>query len=193
MVTEAKEQQAGLSPDYPVQFPAFGEQPGSRLFAVLDAARMPNVPQMLLNHQTLYRCLYEGELGEKLKEAGPYLVLLTPSLYTEIMETCWGNSCCILFQCSNEFRAVREHLRNFLMVEDEQGKKIYFRFYDPRVLRCFLPTCTTEELATFFGPISGFVVESEDPAAACLFALGDNGGVSQQQVPFSVKQETLKC
>ena len=36
-----------------------------------------------------------------------------------------------------------------------------FRFYDPRVLRKFLPTCNADELQTFFGKVETFFAEDE--------------------------------
>ena len=57
------------------------------------------------------------------------------------------------------------------MVLTEDGKTLYFRFYDPRVLRMFLPTCAPEQLAEFFGPVESFYVEDEDPARALRFSL----------------------
>ncbi len=39
-----------------------------------------------------------------------------------------------------------------------------FRYYDPRVLRVYLPTCLAPELRTVFGPVRRFLLESEDPA-----------------------------
>jgi hypothetical protein len=51
-----------------------------------------------------------------------------------------------------------------LLVERERdGKLLYFRFYDPRVLRRFLPTCDAEQLRQLFGPIDAFVMEGDDP------------------------------
>jgi hypothetical protein len=38
---------------------------------------------------------------------------------------------------------------------------MYFRFYDPRVLRIFLPTCDQDQLLTFFGRIRSFWTENE--------------------------------
>lgn len=38
-----------------------------------------------------------------------------------------------------------------------------FRFYDPRVLRLYLPTCTSTELEQVFGPVGTFF--TEDAAA----------------------------
>ncbi len=47
-------------------------------------------------------------------------------------------------------------------MRDTRGRILVFRFYDPRVLRAYLPTCTAEEIAQFFGPISHFAAESAD-------------------------------
>ena len=48
------------------------------------------------------------------------------------------------------------------MVKNEGGKSIYFRYYDPRVLRVYLPTCNEGELDVIFGPVLRYVVEGED-------------------------------
>ena len=46
-------------------------------------------------------------------------------------------------------------------VADEDGQTFFFRFYDPRVLRAFLPTCSPSQLTDFFGPVRAMIVESE--------------------------------
>ena len=48
------------------------------------------------------------------------------------------------------------------MVYDEKGTPLYFRFYDPRVLRIYLPTCNESELQTVFGPVNHFYVEGKE-------------------------------
>jgi hypothetical protein len=48
-------------------------------------------------------------------------------------------------------------------VRDERGNRLVFRYYDPRVLRVYLPTCTASELRRVFGPIECFWMESGDP------------------------------
>ena len=35
-----------------------------------------------------------------------------------------------------------------------------FRFYDPAILRAFLPTCDASQLAAMFGPIEAYLIES---------------------------------
>ena len=61
-------------------------------------------------------------------------------------------------------------LRIFLTVMTEKKKKLLFRYYDPRVLRPYLPSCTPAELQTFFGPIDQYVIEGEDPSQAHVHA-----------------------
>jgi hypothetical protein len=48
------------------------------------------------------------------------------------------------------------------MAQLPDGKIVYFRFYDPRVLRAYLTTCTDDEIRTFFGPVHRLVMEEED-------------------------------
>jgi hypothetical protein len=59
------------------------------------------------------------------------------------------------------FEELRKHLRRFLIVNGEDGEELYFRFYDPRVFRAFLPACVTEEKTSFFGPVTDFLAESQ--------------------------------
>jgi len=50
-----------------------------------------------------------------------------------------------------------------LRVQEEGSTKfLYFRFYDPRVLRVFIPSCTDQQLIQFYGPIRRFWMENED-------------------------------
>jgi hypothetical protein len=51
--------------------------------------------------------------------------------------------------------------------------RMYFRFYDPRVLQAFLPTCTAEQLNGFFGPISRFFFQS-DPSQEVMSIARDS-------------------
>ncbi len=70
----------------------------------------------------------------------------------------WG----ILLRSTAPLAAVRQHLRRFLVVGTHDGGELYFRFYDPRVLSVFLPTCSAEQLDIFFGPIEAYWSLSDD-------------------------------
>jgi len=94
--------------------------------------------------------------------------VMTRSALVQLHAEQWGNSWGCFVWALADFKALRRHFRRFLMVEDERAKRMYFRFYDPRVLRVFLPTCTTAEALEFFGPIKYFVMEASDPAVALM-------------------------
>lgn len=166
-----------------VAFFASQRQP---VFAIVDAARSPTVLSSLFTHGELYYSLYDGAEGERLADVAPYLVALPPqsALLANLLREHWGDSRFTLLFADADFKNVRRQLRRFLLVEDEQNKKMYFRFYDPRVLRAFLPTCTPAECVDFFGPISWFVLETEQQGLAQAFSCKDGSLLRTESVQF---------
>ena len=147
------------------------------LYAVLDAAREPEVLKVLVESKEECRSLYEGAQGAQLAHFAPYLVRLpkeSPLLET-LVEKGWGNSWGVYLTCASELQEVRQHLRRFLEAQLPEGKQVYFRFYDPRVLRVFLPTCTAYETNQFFGPIKHYLMEDDKPDKLLQFGSTDKG------------------
>jgi Domain of unknown function (DUF4123) len=137
------------------------------LFAVLDSARDPNIPIELRRKGAEFVSLYRGEPEESLSSVAPYLVRLDPRSESMrwLLTNGWGNSWGIFLVSSASLEILRRHLRQFLLVHDVAGNELYFRFYDPRVLRTFLPTCTGAETKRFFGPVGIYLMEAEDGEA----------------------------
>lgn len=157
-----------LTPEGQASALAYIAQQSLPLFALLDAARDPGVLAALRLSGEIYYSLYDGVEGEALDDVAPYLVQLrsqSPLTHTLVREH-WGKSWGVFLWALADFKTVRRQLRRFLMVQDAKGKDMYFRFYDPRVLRVFLPTCTAQEAADFFGPIRAFLIESAQPSRA---------------------------
>lgn len=124
-----------------------------RLYAVLDACDAPAIQAKvgeLGSSRAL--CLYRGEVAPEILEVAPYLVKLDEALLQWLVETVWREPWGIFVVTELEPEAVRKHLRKFLMVKDEAGESMYFRYYDPRVLPTFLSSCRRDELGNFFGP-----------------------------------------
>lgn len=63
-----------------------------------------------------------------------------------------------------------------------------FRYYDPRVLRVFLPTCNKEELTNFFGPIQAFVLEDTEEDTLIRFRRV-KGVLKQEKRRFTTEEE----
>lgn len=143
----------------------FGQSEMS-VYAVLDAASIPGLESMMegLKHQ--HCCLFSGDMAGGMAKAAPYLAHLAhdDALTDMAFNKGWGNAWGIyaLIPKQVEFQAVRKHFRMFLMVRSPQGEPIYFRYYDPRVFRVYLPTCTAEEGTYVFGPVQCYFMESEE-------------------------------
>ncbi|MGA2137035.1 MAG: DUF4123 domain-containing protein [Bryobacteraceae bacterium] len=145
------------------------------LFAVLDAARDRSIVELLEDDLDCeYQCLYDGKSATDLAAWAPYLVSLSPEspLLNVLVERGWGQSWGVYLTSAKSLEEVRRHLRHFLIVTMANGKEGYFRFYDPRVLRVYLPACTPEEAKAFFGPIDAYLMEAEKPQQLLRFNPG---------------------
>ena len=152
----------------------------SKVYAVLDGASIPDLIEHLQPHTGQYECLYRGELKPDLAAAAPYLVGLEENsdLTEWILQQGWGRHWAIFAVCPAPMPLVRRHFRAFLLVHSSEGKPLYFRYYDPRVMRTYLPTCNKEELAAIFGPVQAYVMEGEAPGSLLRFRLKNGSLVS---------------
>jgi hypothetical protein len=133
-------------------------------YAILDGASNPALLDYLYSDEPPeFVCLYRGELEPDIAECAPYLVRLEQnSLFTQwITSQCWGLHWGIFALADCDLKTMRYHLRKLNMVyESETNKPLLFRYYDPRVLNVFLPTCDEEQLNELFGPITVFFAEN---------------------------------
>lgn len=137
----------------------------NRIYAVLDGAAIPDLRIKLHEMRPEHMCLYRGELKPDIQEVAPYLVRIVAGTEFSnwVLNEGWGKNWGIFAQSRYSLADVRKQLRAFLTVYDESGKPMLFRFYDPRVLRAFLPTCNNKELENFFGKVLNYALEDKDP------------------------------
>jgi hypothetical protein len=137
--------------------------PRESLWCILDAARDESIYGRVETVRRRQCCLYAGDLPWQLRINAPYLVELYDDAFTHsLLREGWGNSWGVFFRSEASMEALRRHLRTFLRVADQQGRRLLFRYYDPRVLRAYLPTCLPAELNAVFGPIHCFFTESSE-------------------------------
>jgi hypothetical protein len=131
------------------------------LYAVLDPARDPAILALLQSSGEEVRSLYNGRRSEQLADVAPYLARVPAGsrLLDALVREGWGRSWGVLAVCDAPFAELRRHLRRFLVAQTEDRTALYFRFYDPRVLRPFLESATAEQRRAFFGPVSAFLLE----------------------------------
>lgn len=147
------------------------------VFAILDGATVSGLPAILRSFEPEYYCLYRGALQPDMAEVAPYLARLEPNtpFIKWVLSNGWGKHWGIFGMAEVELRVLRTHFRRFVMVDGGRGKPLYFRYYDPGVLRNYLPMCDQDELRTVFGPAIFFLAEEVNPQAARMLALGENG------------------
>jgi Domain of unknown function (DUF4123) len=150
---------------------------GGPLFAILDATRDPlSILGILRASGEEYQSLYEGLQGRVLEAYAPYLVRLP--IESRLLETlvaqAWGKRWGIFVVSAADFKSLRKHFRTFQMVKSPEGEKLYFRYYDPGVLRVYLPTCNLEETNFVFGPVAAYLCEGESPDTLLVFQPGQD-------------------
>ncbi len=156
---------------------------GTSVYAVLDGASVPGLLDRLYGQKRPeFECLYQGELTPDLAEVSPYLVRLErDSEITQwVLGEGWGKHWGVFVLAAADLLSLRKHLRRFLIVHDSDRKPLYFRYYDPRVLRTYLPTCNEKELPEFLGPIDAFVLEGAGPGMLLRFR-NENGKLGKHE------------
>jgi hypothetical protein len=138
--------------------------PPPSVYAVLDGARDERIARAVYDSRLEYECLFTGEISHDLSLAAPYLVQLDAgAAFTRwLLAEGWRKSFGIFAWTRADIETMRRHCRRLLQIKDEDGRRLFFRYYDPRVLRVFLPTCTVAELREVFGPVERLVAEGAE-------------------------------
>lgn len=143
-------------------------------YAVLDGAKITFLPDMLAASGLEYASLYAGmefsnnyDLAEfaALVEAGPWLVqlkadaALTRHFFADNPENPDGHyllarDAGILLQSVQKLPDLQAHLRNFILLPDEEGIKTFFRFYEPGMLDAALSFADAGQVADLFSGVT---------------------------------------
>ncbi len=134
---------SSLSPDdhdpetHPLYKVLFQDSQNS--YAVLDAAIVPNLPELLETSGLKFRCLFSGEAEAELGSVAPWLIALereSAFVRNLLMDSdtpapwhLWGYEPGIFIQSAENFELVWRHLRKFIRVQDEMGKWFLMRFW----------------------------------------------------------------
>lgn len=141
------------------------------LFAVLDPARDVRFYPALKAHAPGALCLFRGPLDPQLEQVSPHVAPIAPG---DALATWWraegrGRAWGILVAADLGLDEVHHHLRTLTRVVLPGRQAALFRFWDPRVLRTWMPTCEGTQLAKVFGPLARFHAETADGAATLTY------------------------
>lgn len=148
--------------------------PDLTVFGILDGASCKDLIPNLRKHAPDHQCLFAGKLDPSVEQTAPYIVELDPSSkFTEwVLADGWGCHWGIFATTEVDLKTLRRHLKTFLLVTTPGGKQLYFRYYDPRVFRVYLPTCNALETEQVFGPVAAYLMEDEKAESFLVFRPG---------------------
>jgi len=137
---------------------------GIHIYAVVDCARDEELYPLICRFGPQdATCLFSGDQPRELEAVSPYLVRLThgdPATRALLLDF-WGQSAFIVVHGVDPIDVTRRHLKTFLQARMPDGEVTLFRFYDPRVMRVFLPTCDAAQLEQIFGRLLKVLTEDE--------------------------------
>jgi hypothetical protein len=157
------------------------------VWMIVDSARDRRIFGLLLEcFYSSLSSLFAMPLPPQLESVAPYLVPLDRDdrKTRKFLSNAWGNNWGIFLGCDTSQERLRRHLRTFVSVRDPRGRRLLFRYYDPRILRTYLPTCTTDELEYLFGPVECFWIESKNPEHLLEFRF-DRGRLVQRTISLA--------
>jgi hypothetical protein len=150
------------------QFWPKGQRPD--VWMVVDCSRNPRIYPALTYSGLRHECLFAGQISVPLQRNAPYLVQLEldDRATIRLIDDSFGDSWGIILRADVGIKTLRKHLRTLLRVQGPNGRRMLFRYWDPRVLRIYLPTCLPDELQRFFGPIEQLFVEDKSGSERLL-------------------------
>lgn len=142
------------------------------VYAIVDTARSPETLWHMNSFGGNCMALLQTPPGNQLAAVSPYLVRIEPGsqFLTNLVYRGWGQSWGVYLTATSPIAQVGAHLRALLLPRTESGKRFFFRYYDPRVLRVFLPTCSDQQTGCFFGPVSAYICEGDNPSEMLEFS-----------------------
>ncbi|WP_208353557.1 DUF4123 domain-containing protein [Pseudaestuariivita rosea] len=123
--------------------------PTLHTYAILDAAKVPNLPELLASSDLEHRCLFKGQAEDDLRDVAPWIVKLeegnsfTRNLFTQDTKNpapwyLWDKEPGIYIRSNATLDDLWKHFRKFTRVEDISEKWFYFRFWEPKVIVHYL-------------------------------------------------------
>ena len=128
------------APPPSAETPPHGTPPQGSLhsYAILDAAKITNLPDLLEASGLEHRCLFKGAAYDDLKDVAPWIVRLeqnntfTRNLFTRTDAPwhLWDADPGIYLRSPRTLDDLWTHFRKFTKVQGENGAWLYFRFWE---------------------------------------------------------------
>ena len=154
-------------------------------YMVIDGASVGALIDHLYDDEPESSCLMPGALEPDLQEVAPYLVQLRDGEpFTEwVLRSALGRHWGVVLRATADLTTLERRYRKLLRVRGPDGEPLFFRFYDPRVLRTYLPTCEQEDLDTWFDGVRYYLAEAKETDVLLRFT-SDGHRVVREELPL---------
>ncbi|MBZ9785795.1 DUF4123 domain-containing protein [Pseudomonas sp. REP124] len=138
---------------------------GISRYLLLDGASIDSLPTRLyrLDSSPTIEWLYHGTPYRALFDVGPALVVLrADSPLEKAFMDHWQHDAGVMLESDAPMLELAEYLRSLLHARVRGGASLLFRYYDPRVMRHWLPALSSAERDRMMGPISRVRLPAKD-------------------------------
>lgn len=157
--------------------------PPMRTYAILDAAKVTNLPELLERSGLEHRCLFKGKAFDELKNVAPWLVRIEEgssfarNLFVdgEFPWNLWSETAGIYARSRWDIEPLWRHLRKFTRIPDENGRWSYFAFWRGYVPRAMATSRLFDSLIEKFFPPFSSLISRPDEDDLKMFVIVDRG------------------
>ena len=149
----------------PFLFDARGIARGETVHAIIDAAKLDDLPDHLAQSDLRHRCLFKGDALRDWGHVAPWLVTLGPDdrltrrLFTggERPFGWWDSGAALFMRGDSDLDALWRHLRKYTRIEDEGGRWAYFRFWEAVAIQMLYRSRALPHARDFFAPCAAWL------------------------------------
>lgn len=175
------------------------EEKELKTYAIIDAAKEGSIPYYLEGMKANYGSLFLGDEAKNLAEVAPYLVELKKDSDVNdwYLEKLYGNGVGFALKTDWSIEGLIQFwarkVKTRIPGTEEKG---FFRYYDPSVLREYLPILEEDnELIEFMGAANSILVEAQKPEQLFVYTQkeADDGlTVASDIMELAGNKENLK-
>ncbi len=160
-----------------------GQVASQKMYAIVDGSRQPMIiPVALEAMASRVSCLYSGGALSELGDNAAWVVELLPgeSTLRWLLEHGFEKRWFIFASSDLVLESFVRHLKKFTVVKNERGETLFFRFYDPHVLRQYLPMFSDQQRVSFFKNVTKvFFEDTTQRSKIVQFSLSDTNRLLQ--------------
>ncbi|MGE1156993.1 DUF4123 domain-containing protein [Pseudomonas kitaguniensis] len=126
-------------------------------YLLLDGAKIENLPTRLysLDEAPTLDWLYRATPYQAVFDVGPVLIAVrTNSPLERAFTEHWQHDAGVMIESDAPMEQLAEHLRSLIHARVSGDVSLLFRYYDPRVMRHWLPALGSDEKDRMMGPLS---------------------------------------